>query len=285
MDLNTRTQAWSCEAEQNLTDMSAFSADSSNEKAQVPILNVFDPLNSLDFGYLEQPYVTNQTVSSLGPMTADYSSATQKPALSYSSIASPISSSSSTPMMENLTACNGYFSSLDDMSIPISLPSPEVSHDGLADFSDASSDTSEFFQQTSNKLAAGQKTEKIDSKATNTSRKELNVTGMRVHSCSLCSENFSQASKLRLHVQKSHRPHQCSACPRAFARKHDLHRHFRTHTGIKPYECAGCKATFARTDARQRHWRMDLQCAAKGRLALALLARSTADKTSPSPVG
>ncbi|KAH8549634.1 hypothetical protein BGW37DRAFT_407613, partial [Umbelopsis sp. PMI_123] len=73
--------------------------------------------------------------------------------------------------------------------------------------------------------------------------------------CTFCSAAFLDTSQLRIHLQKSHRPHQCTACPRAFARKHDLHRHFRTHTGVKPYTCAGCKKGFARTDARQRHWR------------------------------
>ncbi|KAG2185996.1 hypothetical protein INT43_002434 [Umbelopsis isabellina] len=284
MDTNVRTQTWSTDAEESLTDMSSYSMDPSNGKAEVPSLNIFEPLNSLDFGYLEPCYVTNSTTnlteSSLGLLSANYASTAQKPNPSYSGIPSPISSNSSTPMMEPLTGCNGYFSSLDNMSMPISLPSPRVSHDGFADISDASSDTSEFIQQPCNMLTSSKNAEKVNSKVINTPRKELGASDVRVHSCSLCTEKFTQASKLRLHVQKSHRPHQCSACPRAFARKHDLHRHFRTHTGVKPYECAGCKATFARTDARQRHWRMDLQCAAKGRLALALLGQS--GSASPS---
>ncbi|KAJ2962857.1 hypothetical protein NQZ79_g2053 [Umbelopsis isabellina] len=287
MDTNVRTQTWCSGGEESLTDMSSYSMDPSKGKAEVPILNIFDPLNSLDFGYLEPSYVTNLTTnlteSSLGLLTtADYTSTAQKPDHSYSRIPSPISSNSSTPMMEHLTVRNGYFSSLENASMPISLPSPGVSQDGFADCSDASSDTSELLQQSTNTLASGKNAENVNSKVTNTSRKELGDSDMRLHSCSLCTEKFTQASKLRLHFQKSHRPHQCSACPRAFARKHDLHRHFRTHTGVKPYECAGCKATFARTDARQRHWRMDLQCAAKGRLALALLGRSSSARPSSS---
>lgn len=95
---------------------------------------------------------------------------------------------------------------------------------------------------------------------------EIKCEAKSMHSCNFCSAVFSETSQLRLHLQKAHRPHKCTACPRAFARKHDLHRHFRTHTGVKPYTCAGCKKGFARTDARQRHWRMDLQCAAEGAL-------------------
>lgn len=56
------------------------------------------------------------------------------------------------------------------------------------------------------------------------------------------------------------RPYVCSACPRAFARKHDLQRHIRVHTGDKPYVCLCCKKAFARTDALKRHLRMEDTC-------------------------
>lgn len=56
------------------------------------------------------------------------------------------------------------------------------------------------------------------------------------------------------------RPYQCHMCRRAFARKHDLQRHIRVHTGDKPYSCPCCKKAFARTDALKRHLRMEEQC-------------------------
>ncbi|KAI8646901.1 hypothetical protein BD408DRAFT_409400 [Parasitella parasitica] len=56
------------------------------------------------------------------------------------------------------------------------------------------------------------------------------------------------------------KPYSCSTCRRAFARKHDLQRHVRVHTGDKPYMCPCCKKTFARTDALKRHLRMEDQC-------------------------
>ncbi|KAI8077749.1 uncharacterized protein BX664DRAFT_270333 [Halteromyces radiatus] len=63
-------------------------------------------------------------------------------------------------------------------------------------------------------------------------------------------------------LSKTHptRPYACMTCPRAFARKHDLHRHIRVHTGAKPYVCLSCKKAFARTDALKRHLRMEESC-------------------------
>ncbi|CEP07210.1 hypothetical protein [Parasitella parasitica] len=52
----------------------------------------------------------------------------------------------------------------------------------------------------------------------------------------------------------------CSACTRSFARKHDLQRHIRVHTGAKPYSCLNCTKAFARTDALKRHLRMEETC-------------------------
>ncbi|KAG1057056.1 hypothetical protein G6F43_001080 [Rhizopus delemar] len=52
----------------------------------------------------------------------------------------------------------------------------------------------------------------------------------------------------------------CNICPRSFARKHDLQRHIRVHTGAKPYYCLNCEKSFARTDALKRHLRMEESC-------------------------
>lgn len=56
------------------------------------------------------------------------------------------------------------------------------------------------------------------------------------------------------------RPYPCYLCTRSFARKHDLQRHIRVHTGAKPYACPCCKKAFARTDALKRHLRMEETC-------------------------
>ncbi|KDQ10389.1 hypothetical protein BOTBODRAFT_83507, partial [Botryobasidium botryosum FD-172 SS1] len=50
------------------------------------------------------------------------------------------------------------------------------------------------------------------------------------------------------------RPYICVECGSAFARRHDLGRHCRSHTGETPYPChGGCGRAFRRPDARQRH--------------------------------
>ncbi|ORX89496.1 hypothetical protein K493DRAFT_160696, partial [Basidiobolus meristosporus CBS 931.73] len=49
------------------------------------------------------------------------------------------------------------------------------------------------------------------------------------------------------------RPYQCGYCSRSFARKHDLRRHTRVHTGDRPYKCRSCGKAFSRIDALKRH--------------------------------
>ncbi|ORY03510.1 hypothetical protein K493DRAFT_311667 [Basidiobolus meristosporus CBS 931.73] len=51
------------------------------------------------------------------------------------------------------------------------------------------------------------------------------------------------------------RTYPCDFCQRVFARKYDLERHQRLHTGYKPYKCVYCHEGFTRVDARQRHYR------------------------------
>lgn len=56
------------------------------------------------------------------------------------------------------------------------------------------------------------------------------------------------------------RSHECGYCSRTFARRHDLERHTRVHTGIKPYVCPCCLRAFIRSDARGRHFRSEKAC-------------------------
>ena len=79
------------------------------------------------------------------------------------------------------------------------------------------------------------------------------------------SSNISASSNMDNHNGKSgaavgSRAHPCPFCTRTFARRHDLERHTRVHTGIKPYVCPCCLKGFPRSDARGRHFRNETAC-------------------------
>lgn len=45
----------------------------------------------------------------------------------------------------------------------------------------------------------------------------------------------------------------CPLCSKTFAKKNQLQRHARTHTGERPYPCNVCDKSFTRVDALKRH--------------------------------
>ncbi|ORY03509.1 hypothetical protein K493DRAFT_311666 [Basidiobolus meristosporus CBS 931.73] len=77
-----------------------------------------------------------------------------------------------------------------------------------------------------------------DTKASDTRKRARSITP---------ETNKKQAST-------TEKPYQCTFCDKAFARKYDLDRHSRLHTGDKPYKCTFCNKGFARVDARKRHY-------------------------------
>ncbi|KAI7860260.1 hypothetical protein BDC45DRAFT_494010 [Circinella umbellata] len=82
-----------------------------------------------------------------------------------------------------------------------------------------------------------------------------------VERCSTTSISTSHRAYSRRHSTTSNgRPYQCGVCSRNFARRHDLERHTRVHTGVKPYVCPCCLKAFPRSDARGRHFRNEPKC-------------------------
>lgn len=281
MDSAPHTHTWPLNNRVTL-DMACYSPESQSDK--LPMTQYLPPYETspqqqasfdVEDGYLP----SSMMEPSLGihtPPISEYNGFVKADPC-CSELQSPMSSTTTTPIDENVSCSQqGYFAihSADYMDMEVSLRSPEGTQlYGAGDLSelddDSFSDTSDWHPQATSNCELGQ--EIIDKPCIDIDfEMQFRDSSTVVHPCTFCSLAFSHVSKLRLHMQKSHRPHQCTACPRAFARKHDLHRHFRTHTGVKPYTCSSCNKGFARTDARQRHWRMDIQCEAKGRLELAL---------------
>jgi len=63
----------------------------------------------------------------------------------------------------------------------------------------------------------------------------------------------------RIIAENTNRPYVCSTCGAGFARKHDLNRHEKVHTGVKNYKCPYCERGFSRNDALSRHLRVELK--------------------------
>ncbi|KAF8864011.1 hypothetical protein BDZ45DRAFT_582914, partial [Acephala macrosclerotiorum] len=103
-------------------------------------------------------------------------------------------------------------------------------------------------------------------------RHRLVHTGVRNHACHFMGCNkaapngFARKDHLRQHLKQVHggqhtRPHRCTyrGCTRSYARKFELYRHQRRHTGIKPHHCQvpGCdrgpQNGFYRKDHLRQH--------------------------------
>ncbi|RVE44317.1 hypothetical protein evm_011041 [Chilo suppressalis] len=78
----------------------------------------------------------------------------------------------------------------------------------------------------------------------------------KVSKCTNCQQEFSNERRLRLHVAAVHekvKPFNCCHCDYTAARKQEMKRHLRSHTGDKPYSCDKCQYRFADHNALRRH--------------------------------
>ncbi|KAG7254390.1 hypothetical protein CRUP_011562 [Coryphaenoides rupestris] len=77
----------------------------------------------------------------------------------------------------------------------------------------------------------------------------------RVFSCTSCDKAFAKRSQLERHnrTHTGERPFKCQQCEKAFNQKSALQVHMVKHTGSKPFQCHVCSIRFTQKSNMKHH--------------------------------
>ncbi|XP_055600305.1 zinc finger protein 62-like [Uranotaenia lowii] len=91
-----------------------------------------------------------------------------------------------------------------------------------------------------------------------TDHRQTHDPSLWTHECSFCSKIFSNAKRLKYHINSKHtreKKYQCDKCDKFYYNAGSLWQHTNAeHSGGKKYQCSVCGEKFAHSSGRDRHF-------------------------------